>query len=175
MESGSLEQSLDDFNKDLGGKVGLRGKIIKIARACIFDKRLTFIGCAAIGLHLGGMFFKLYSKIPEFDCLTHLLSGFALSEYIDKGAHSIDLHKSLIKKMSKYRIFSGLANRLRGKPNYTDFLIRYSAFFLLGGLLWESTELITGLGVPTVRYGTDTAVDLGMGAIGTALSFKREH
>jgi len=100
----------------------------KIVRAILLDKMLVSVILLLLAVDLLDILF-LHSIVPELDILEHFLFGFALSELASKTANSIALDELLTKKL-----------RQKGSRR-ADLLIRLMGFFLIGGLLWEASEL----------------------------------
>jgi len=130
---------------------------------------------ALLALHILGILI-LYDVIPEFDLVNHFLFGFLISESVSKGAHSVGLHEVLTKKLHKHEWFRKSVRRV-------DLLIRFSGFFLIGALLWESAEFLFGplIGYPADPFFTlpinmhkvDGAMDVTIGSIGTAWAWHK--
>jgi hypothetical protein len=152
------------------------GQIWPIVKSIVPDRKLISCWLTLLALHILGILI-LYDVIPEFDLVNHFLFGFLISESVSKGAHSVGLHKVLTKKLHKHEWFRKSVRRV-------DFLIRFSGFFLIGALLWESAEFLIGplIGYPADPFFTlpinmhniDGAMDVTIGSIGTALAWHKD-
>jgi len=143
-----------------------------VIKSVLLDKRLFSYFMLLLALHLLGSFL-IYELIPEFDIVTHFFFGYMLSEYASKSADSIGLHEFLTEKLHRYRWLTKTSRRI-------DLLIRFAAFFLIGGLFWESAELLGSPLIgrsadpffisPITLHNIDGALDVTIGAIGTAVA-----
>jgi len=103
-------------------------------KSIVKDKQLVSYGLVLLGLHVSGMLL-LYRLFSEFDVVSHFWFGFVLSEYSSRGSASLNLQSDLLEKFQKH----GWATASFGK---VDFLVRMAGFLLVGGLFWESAELL---------------------------------
>lgn len=148
-------------------------QILTMVKAVFSDQKLISYGLLLLILHLLGLV-HLYKIVPEYDFVTHFLFGFTISACVSKAAISIALHESLAKKLNGH----GWATN---NPRRLDFIIRLFGFFLIGGLLWESAELVFSplvwrsadpfFTLPITMYNIDGALDVTIGAIGAMLAW----
>ncbi len=144
-----------------------------IIQSIAVDKKLVSYGLLLLAFHIVGILF-FYHIIPEFDILPHFWFGYVLSEYSSRGANSLNLQFRLTEKFENH----GWATlNLRR----ADFLVRLAGFLLIGGLFWESAELLFSplLGIkpnsfftfPITPRNIDGALDITVGVIGATLAF----
>ena len=147
-----------------------------MVKSMVSSRKLISYWLTLLTLHVLDVL-VLHHVIPEFDLVTHFLFGFAISESVSKGAHSVGLHEVLTKRLHKHE-------RFRRSLRRVDLLIRFSGFFLIGALLWESAEFLIGpligyppdpfFALPINMRNIDGAVDVAMGTIGTTLAWYKE-
>jgi len=144
-----------------------------VIKSIVMDKRLVSYGLLLLALHIAGILL-LYHLISEFDILPHFWFGYVLSEYSSTGANSLNLQLRLTGKFQKH----GWA---RANLRQVDFLVRLAGFLLIGGLLWEWSELLFSplIGIkpdsffafPITLRNIDGTIDVTIGVVGATLAF----
>ncbi len=160
-----------NFSRQIETGSGSREMIWRLTRSVLFNRRILFVGCTLLLLVF------IDSRLPcglnpfldELDTLEHFLFGFVLSDIASETAAATKLSGFLERKL-------GLKDSGR-----TDLLVRLAGFLLVGGLLWELSELYV-----FPRYGTkpdsffsfpitldnvDGAIDVTVGIIGCSLAW----
>jgi len=143
-------------------------KIWKLVGAILLDRRLVSAGLLLLAV-LFLDFLLLHQIVPELDTLEHFLFGFVLSEFTSKTANSTALEKSLTR-------------RLRWRDSRrVDLLIRLLGFLLIGGLVWEASELFLFplfgstpdpfFAFPITLANIDGTIDVGVGVLGCILAW----
>lgn len=138
-------------------------KIWKIVKAILQDRRLVSAGFLLLAIvFLDSLF--LDPIIPEIDKLEHFLFGFVLSEFASNTANSTALDELLARKLG------------RKAPRHVDLLIRLLGFLLIGGLVWEASELLVFplfgstpdpfFSFPITLTNIDGAMDVTVGVLG---------
>jgi hypothetical protein len=144
----------------------------KTLRSVILDKRLIIVGLLLLGLV--SVHSVVRSRLPpvlsELDTLEHFLFGFVLSDLASRSANSLGFQKLLEKRLSRY------------SPSKVDLLIRLSGFLIIGGLLWELTELLVFplfgtkpdpfFSFPITLQNIDGTIDVTVGIIGCVLAWR---
>jgi hypothetical protein len=138
---------------------------------------MVIYGLLLLALHVIGIL-AVYSLIPEFDIINHLWFGYVLSEYSSRGASSLNLQMSLTKKLRRH-------GWLKADFRRVDLVVRLTGFLLIGGLLWETSELFLSplVGItpdsffafPITLRNIDGTIDVTVGAIGASLAFLRSQ
>lgn len=112
---------------------------------------------------------ELHPIVSELDILEHFLFGFFLSDFSSTTANSMGLVELLNKKFG------------RKNPRRIDLMIRLLGFFLIGGVLWELSELFVFpmfrfkpqpfFSFPITLTNIDGTIDVTVGAIGCFLAW----
>ncbi len=112
---------------------------------------------------------ELHPIVSELDILEHFLFGFVLSDFSSTTANSMGL--------------AGLLNRKFAQNNSRriDLMIRLLGFLLIGGVLWELSELFVFpmfgfkpqpfFSFPITLANIDGTIDVTVGAIGCFLAW----
>lgn len=144
----------------------------KIVKSILLAKRLVAVGCLLLVL----VFIDhqlpcgIHPVISELDTLEHFVFGFLLSDFASNIANSTEFHKMLNGK-------SGQA-----KSRKRDLLIRLSGFLVIGGLLWELSELFifpllggpspdSFFRFPITLKNIDGTIDITVGIIGCLIAW----
>lgn len=141
-------------------------------KAILLDKRLLSVGCLLLAIVFVDFLF-LYPIVSEIDIIEHFLFGFVLSDLASKVSQMMSLDDFLADKL-------GLKSLRR-----VDLLIRILGFTLIGGVLWELSELyifpLSGLmfgrtpnpffTLPITLHNVDGAIDVTVGAVGCLLAW----
>lgn len=143
-----------------------------IVKSILLDKRLVSVGCLLLVLvlidHL--LLRGVHPVMSEFDTLEHFVFGFLISDFASNIANSIGFHEVLNEKFGQ------------GKPGKRDLLIRLSGFLLIGGLLWELSELFvfplfggpspnSFFRFPITLNNIDGTIDVTVGIIGCLIAW----
>jgi hypothetical protein len=148
------------------------GKMWGIAKSILLDKRLISVGSLLLVLVLIDRQLPcgLHPVVSELDTLEHFMFGFLLSDFANNIANSTGFHEMLGAKFGQ------------GKSRKRDLLIRLIGFLLIGGLLWESSELFifplfggpspdSFFSFPITLKNIDGTIDVTAGIIGCFLAW----
>lgn len=143
-------------------------KIYKIVKAILQDRRLVSAGFLLLAIDLLDLLF-LHPIIPELDTLEHFLFGFVLSELASNTANSMAMDELLARKLG------------RKDQRQVDLLIRLLGFLLIGGLVWEASELFVSplfgstpdpfFSFPITLTNIDGTIDVTVGVLGCFLAW----
>ncbi len=146
---------------------------ITVVKAIASDRRLVVYGIVLVVLQAVGTLFLRY-LFSEFDMVPHFWFGYVLSEYSSTGANSLSLQQHWTERLRK----AGWSAADWGK---TDFVIRLVGFLLIGGLVWESFEVVFNplVGAPVDSFfafpitlsSIDGFLDVSIGLVGATLAF----
>lgn len=154
-----------------GDKYNRNKKIWKTVKSIFWDKRLISVGCLLLALVLIDYRLPcgLHPIISELDTLEHFLFGFLLSDFASLTVNSTRLHEMLNDKF-------GQRNSRK-----TDLLIRLGGFLVIGGLLWELSELFAFplfgrnpdpfFSFPITLKNIDGTIDVTVGTIGCLIAW----
>jgi len=144
----------------------------KIIRAILLDKRLISVGFLLLAIVFLDRFLlpcELHPMVSELDILEHFLFGFVLSELVSKTATSMDLDELLGRKFGQK------------DSRQVDLMIRLSGFLLIGGVLWELSELFIFplfgpkpdpfFSFPITLTNIDGTIDVTVGAVGCVVAW----
>jgi len=144
-------------------------KMWKIVKAILADKRLVSVGFLLLVVFLMDLLF-LRTIVSELDTFEHFLFGFVLSDLSSGIANSISLKESLNRRMGEKDL------------RQSDLLIRLLGFLLIGGVLWELSELFIFpalfgstpdpfFNFPITLVNIDGTIDVIVGVIGCTLAW----
>lgn len=133
----------------------------------LLDRKVLVPGLLLLAL-LAADILILFRFVPEIDTLEHFLFGFVLSELSVRFANYYGLDKRVA--------------RLGMSSNGVNLAIRLLGFILVGGLLWELTELLIFplfgvpynpfLEFPITPRNADGAIDVGVGVLGCLIAWR---
>ena len=144
----------------------------KTAKAVLLDKRVISVGFLLLAVDFLDIVF-LHPIVPELDILEHFLFGFVLSDLASKVSQAMSLDDFLANKLGKMSL------------RRVDLLVRVFGFTLIGGVLWELSELyifpLFGFmfgrtpnpffALPITLHNIDGAIDVTVGAVGCLLAW----
>jgi len=144
----------------------------EIAKSILLDKRLVSVGCLLLVLVFidDQLPCGIHPVISELDTLEHFVFGFLLSDFASNIANSAGLYEMLDTKYGQ------------GKSRKRDLLIRLGGFLVIGGLLWELSELFvfpllggsspdSFFSFPVTLKNIDGTIDVTVGVIGCFLAW----
>jgi hypothetical protein len=143
----------------------------EILKSILLDKRLVSVGCLLLVLVLIDRQLPcgIHPVISELDTLEHFVFGFLLSDFASNIANSAGFHEMLNAKYGQ------------GKSRKRDLLIRLGGFLVIGGLLWELSELFifplfghkpdSFFRFPITPKNIDGIIDVTVGVIGCLLAW----
>lgn len=144
----------------------------EIVKSILLDKRLVSVGCLLLALVFIDYQLPcgIHPVISELDTLEHFVFGFLLSDFASNIANSTGLHEMLNDKFGQ------------GKSKKRDLLIRLGGFLVIGGLLWELSELFifplfggpspdSFFSFPITLKNIDGTIDVTVGIIGCFLAW----
>ncbi len=143
----------------------------KIIRATLLDKRLISVGFLLLGVVFLDFLLPcgLHPIVSELDILEHFLFGFVLSEIVSKTATLMALDELPAKKFGQK------------DSRRVDLLIRLLGFLLIGGVLWELSELFVFplfgskpdpfFSLPITLTNIDGMIDVAVGAVGCVIAW----
>jgi len=144
----------------------------EIVKSILLDKRLVSVGCLLLVLVFidDQLPCGIHPVISELDTLEHFVFGFLLSDFASNVANSMGFHELLEKKSGQ------------GISRKRDLLIRLSGFLVIGGLLWELSELFVFplfggpspdpfFSFPITLKNIDGTIDVTVGIIGCLIAW----
>lgn len=144
----------------------------EIVKSILLDKRLVSVGCLLLALVFIDYQLPcgIHPVISELDTLEHFVFGFLLSDVASNIANSTRFHEMLDDKFGQ------------GNPKRRDLLIRLGGFLVIGGLLWELSELFifplfggsspdSFFRFPITLKNIDGTIDVTVGTIGCFLAW----
>jgi hypothetical protein len=148
------------------------GKMWEIVKSILLDKRLVSVGFLLLALVLidHQLPCGIHPVISELDTLEHFVFGFFLSDFTSNIADSTGLYEMLNAKFGP------------SKSRKRDLLIRLGGFLIIGGVLWELSELFifpvlggpspdSFFSFPITLKNIDGTIDVTVGAIGCFLAW----
>ena len=143
-----------------------------IVKSLLLDKRLVSLGCLLLVLVFidNQLLRGLHPILSELDTLEHFVFGFVLSDFASNIANSTGFCAMLNAKFGQ------------GKSRKRDLFIRLGGFLVIGGLLWELSELFIfplfgGLppdpffSFPITLKNIDGTIDVLVGVIGCLMAW----
>jgi len=147
-------------------------KIWETFKAILLKRRLILVGCLLLAVVFIDFLLPcgLHPILSELDILEHFLFGFVLSDFASVTANSMGVAELLGKKFG------------HKDSRRVDLLIRLLGFLVIGGILWELSELLIfplfGSGGPDPFFSfpitlrnIDGTIDVTVGAIGCFLAW----
>ena len=144
----------------------------EIVKSILLDKRLVSVGCLLLVLVLIDRQLPcgIHPVISELDTLEHFVFGFLLSDFASNISNSAGFHEMLDAKFGQ------------GKSRKRDLLIRLGGFLVIGGLLWELSELFvfplfggsspdSFFSLPITLKNIDGTIDVTVGVIGCFIAW----
>lgn len=144
----------------------------EIVKSILLDKRLVSVGFLLLALVLidHQLPCGIHPVISELDTLEHFVFGFFLSDFTSNIADSTGLYEMLNAKFGP------------SKSRKRDLLIRLGGFLIIGGVLWELSELFifpvlggpspdSFFSFPITLKNIDGTIDVTVGAIGCFLAW----
>jgi hypothetical protein len=144
----------------------------EIAKSILLDKRLISVGCLLLILVLMDQQLPcgIHPVISELDTLEHFVFGFLLSDFASKTVNFTRVHEMLNDKFGQR------------KSRKRDLLIRLGGFLVIGGLLWELSEIFifplfggpspdSFFSFPITLKNIDGTIDVTVGIIGCLIAW----
>jgi len=144
----------------------------RVVKSILLDKRLVSVGSLLLVLVLIDRQLPcgIHPVVSELDTLEHFVFGFLLSDFASNIANSTGFHEMLDAKFGQ------------GKSRKRDLLIRLGGFLVIGGLLWELSELFifplfggpspdSFFSFPITLKNIDGTIDVTVGIIGCLIAW----